>query len=135
MEIPDNLKNAIIAAEDGDFFEHSGVEITSLMRALYGEISGRSLGGGGTITMQVVRNYVLSFERTYERKLKEIFLAWRLEDYLNKEECNYLMVEAGSKINTSFITSKLIDELIFYVAPTTLGENKINFTELMEWVQ
>ena len=85
-EIPDNLKNAIIAAEDGDFFEHSGVEITSLMRALYGEISGRSLGGGGTITMQVVRNYVLSFERTYERKLKEIFLDWRLEDYLNKEE-------------------------------------------------
>ena len=85
-EIPDNLKNAIIAAEDGDFFEHSGVEITSLIRALYGEISGRSLGGGGTITMQVVRNYVLSFERTYERKLKEIFLAWRLEDYLNKEE-------------------------------------------------
>ncbi len=85
-EIPDNLKHAIIAAEDGDFFEHSGVEITSLIRALYGEISGRSLGGGGTITMQVVRNYVLSFERTYERKLKEIFLAWRLEDYLNKEE-------------------------------------------------
>ena len=85
-EIPDNLKNAIIAAEDGDFFEHSGVEITSLIRALYGEISGRSLGGGGTITMQVVRNYVLSFERTYERKLKEIFLAWRLEDYLDKEQ-------------------------------------------------
>ena len=85
-EIPDNLKNAIIAAEDGDFFEHSGVEITSLIRALYGEISGRSLGGGGTITMQVVRNYVLSFERTYERKLKEIFLAWRLEDYLGKEQ-------------------------------------------------
>ncbi len=85
-EIPDNLKNAIIAAEDGDFFQHSGVEITSLVRALYGEISGRSLGGGGTITMQVVRNYVLSFERTYERKLKEIFLAWRLEDYLDKEQ-------------------------------------------------
>tara|TARA_B100000579_G_scaffold435936_1_gene460481 strand:- start:5365 stop:7827 length:2463 start_codon:yes stop_codon:yes gene_type:complete len=85
-EIPENLKNAIIAAEDGDFFDHSGVEITSLMRALYGEISGQSLGGGGTITMQVVRNYVLSFERTYERKLKEIFLAWKLEDLLTKEE-------------------------------------------------
>ena len=56
------------------------------MRAAYGEISGRSLGGGGTITMQVVRNYVLSFERTYERKLKEIILAWKLEDYLNKEQ-------------------------------------------------
>ena len=85
-EIPLNLKNAIIAAEDGDFFDHSGVEITSLVRALYGEISGKSLGGGGTITMQVVRNYVLSFERTYERKLKEIFLAWKLEDHLSKEQ-------------------------------------------------
>ena len=85
-DIPENLKNAIIAAEDGSFFDHSGVEITSLLRAAYGEISGRSLGGGGTITMQVVRNYVLSFERTYERKLKEIILAWKLEDYLNKEQ-------------------------------------------------
>ena len=85
-DIPENLKNAIIAAEDGGFFDHSGVEITSLLRAVYGEISGRSLGGGGTITMQVVRNYVLSFERTYERKLKEIILAWKLEDYLDKEQ-------------------------------------------------
>ena len=85
-DIPENLKNAIIAAEDGGFFDHSGVEITSLLRAAYGEISGRSLGGGGTITMQVVRNYVLSFERTYERKLKEIILAWKLEDYLNKKQ-------------------------------------------------
>ena len=53
-DIPENLKNAIIAAEDGDFFDHSGVKITSLLRAVYGEISGSSLGGGGTITMQVV---------------------------------------------------------------------------------
>lgn len=53
----------------------------------------------------------------------------KVMDYLNKEKCNYLMVEAGSKINTSFIASKLIDELIFYIAPTTLGKNKINFSE------
>ena len=65
-------EHAIIAAEDGGFYDHSGVEITSLMRGFYGEITGRSLGGGGTITMQVVRNYVLSFERTYIRKLREI---------------------------------------------------------------
>ena len=45
-----------------------------------------SLGGGGTITMQVVRNYVLSFERTYIRKLREIILAWQLEDHLTKQE-------------------------------------------------
>ena len=85
-EIPENLKNAIIAAEDGGFYDHSGVEITSLMRGFYGEITGRSLGGGGTITMQVVRNYVLSFERTYIRKLREIILAWQLEDHLTKQE-------------------------------------------------
>ena len=85
-DIPENLKNAIIAAEDGGFYDHSGVEITSLMRGFYGEITGRSLGGGGTITMQVVRNYVLSFERTYIRKLREIILAWQLEDHLTKQE-------------------------------------------------
>ena len=85
-DIPENLKNAIIAAEDGGFYDHSGVEITSLMRGFYGEITGRSLGGGGTITMQVVRNYVLSFERTYIRKLREIILAWQLEAHLTKQE-------------------------------------------------
>jgi len=85
-EIPKTLKNAIIAAEDGDFYRHSGVKLTSLLRATYGEITGQSLGGGGTITMQVVRNYVLNFERTYERKIKEIILAFQLEDILSKEE-------------------------------------------------
>ena len=85
-EIPENLKLAILAAEDNDFFEHSGIKLTSLLRATYGELFGLSLGGGGTITMQVVRNYVLSFERTYERKIKEIILALRLEDILTKEK-------------------------------------------------
>lgn len=85
-EIPKTLENAIIAAEDGDFYQHSGVKLTSLLRASYGEITGQSLGGGGTITMQVVRNYVLNFERTYERKVKEIILAFQLEDILTKEE-------------------------------------------------
>ena len=91
-EIPENLKNAIIAAEDGDFFAHSGVEITSLLRALYGEISGRSLGGGGTITMQVVRGYLLTREQTITRKIKEIFLALELEGKKTKEEIFELYV-------------------------------------------
>jgi penicillin-binding protein 1A len=71
-DIPLTMKNAIISAEDSDFFYHSGVKVTSLMRAMYGQLTGQSLGGGGTITMQVVRNYVLSFERTAERKIREI---------------------------------------------------------------
>ena len=85
-DIPLTMKNAIISAEDSDFFHHSGVKVTSLMRAMYGQLTGQSLGGGGTITMQVVRNYVLSFERTAERKIREIILAFKLEDNFSKEK-------------------------------------------------
>ena len=101
-DIPENLKNAIIAAEDGGFYDHSGVEITSLMRGFYGEITGRSLGGGGTITMQVVRNYVLSFERTYIRKLREIILAWQLEDHMNKQEIFELYINKAFLGNRNY---------------------------------
>ena len=85
-QIPENLKNAVLAAEDKDYFNHSGVKISSLVRALLGELIGSPSGGGGTISMQVVRSYLLSTERTYERKLKEIYLAWRLEEFMSKEE-------------------------------------------------
>lgn len=85
-QIPENLKNAVLAAEDKDYFNHSGVKISSLVRALLGELTGSPSGGGGTISMQVVRSYLLSTERTYERKLKEIYLAWRLEEFTSKEE-------------------------------------------------
>ena len=85
-QIPENLKNAVLAAEDKDYFNHSGVKISSLVRALLGELTGSPSGGGGTISMQVVRSYLLSTERTYERKLKEIYLAWRLEEFMSKEE-------------------------------------------------
>lgn len=86
QQIPENLKNAVLAAEDKDYFNHSGVKISSLVRALLGELTGSPSGGGGTISMQVVRSYLLSTERTYERKLKEIYLAWRLEEFMSKEE-------------------------------------------------
>ena len=85
-QIPENLKNAVLVAEDKDYFNHSGVKISSLVRALLGELTGSPSGGGGTISMQVVRSYLLSTERTYERKLKEIYLAWRLEEFMSKEE-------------------------------------------------
>ena len=85
-QIPENLQNAVLAAEDKDYFNHSGVKISSLARALLGELRNSPSGGGGTISMQVVRSYLLSTERTYERKLKEIYLAWRLEEFMSKEE-------------------------------------------------
>ena len=85
-QIPENLKKAVLAAEDKDYFNHSGVKISSLVRALLGELIGLPSGGGGTISMQIVRSYLLTAERTYERKLKEIYLAWRLEELMSKEE-------------------------------------------------
>ena len=86
-EIPQNLKNAFLAAEDDQFFEHSGIRIPSLIRAFYQMIqSGEIVSGGGTITMQVVRGYLLSREQKVIRKIKEIYLAFELESSLNKEE-------------------------------------------------
>ena len=86
-EIPQNLKNAFLAAEDDQFFEHSGVRLTSLIRAVYQMVqSGEIVSGGGTITMQVVRGYLLSRDQKIIRKIKEIYLAFELESSASKEE-------------------------------------------------
>jgi len=86
-DIPINLKNAFLAAEDDQFFKHHGIRITSLIRAVYQMIkSGEIVSGGGTISMQVVRGYLLSREQKITRKIKEIYLAFELESYANKEE-------------------------------------------------
>ena len=86
-EIPENLKNAFLAAEDDSFFEHRGVSYPSLIRAFSQYIRvGLDATGGGTITMQVVRNYLLTKEKKVRRKIKEIFLAFHLESSFSKEE-------------------------------------------------
>ena len=86
-DIPENLKNAFLAAEDDQFFEHDGIRIPSLIRAFYQMIqSGEIVSGGGTITMQVVRGYLLSREQKIIRKIKEIYLAFELESSATKEE-------------------------------------------------
>ena len=92
-EIPENLINAFLAAEDSDFFTHSGVDFFSLIRATYQYIkAGEIISGGGTITMQVARNYVLTKDQTFERKLKEIFMAFKLDLSFSKEEIFELYV-------------------------------------------
>ena len=86
-EIPEDLKNAFLAAEDDGFFEHRGVSYPSLIRAFSQYIRvGLDATGGGTITMQVVRNYLLTREKKVRRKIKEIFLAFHLESAFSKEE-------------------------------------------------
>ncbi len=86
-QIPPLFLDAIVATEDQRFFEHHGVDFRSLVRAFVSLVAtGRKSQGGSTITMQVARNYFLSPERTYTRKIKEILLAFRIEQNLTKED-------------------------------------------------
>ncbi len=86
-ELPQTVIDAILATEDDRFFEHPGVDYQGLLRAAF-ELArtGEKRQGGSTITMQVARNFFLSSEKTYLRKLTEIFLALKIERYLSKQE-------------------------------------------------
>jgi penicillin-binding protein 1A len=86
-ETPQLLIDAVLASEDDGFFEHGGIDIKGLVRAaLSNAKSGRSGQGASTITMQVARNFFLTPEKTYSRKIKEILVSIRLEQILSKEE-------------------------------------------------
>ena len=86
-EFPKYLINAVLAAEDDRFFEHPGVDYQGILRAVVHLIkTGKKGQGGSTITMQVARNFFLSREKTYLRKLNEIFLAFKIEGFITKEE-------------------------------------------------
>ena len=86
-DIPQVLIDAFLAAEDDRFFEHPGVDWQGLVRALAANLSaGGVREGGGTITMQLARNTLLTSERTLRRKLNEVFLALRLEHEFTKQE-------------------------------------------------
>lgn len=86
-EVPDILSNAIVASEDQHFFSHPGVAWQGLARAgLHLIKTGKKGPGGSTITMQVARNFFLTRDRTYARKLTEIFLALKIERELAKDQ-------------------------------------------------
>jgi penicillin-binding protein 1A len=86
-EVPPALIDAFLAAEDDHFYEHSGVDIPGLMSAAFELLrTGKKRRGASTITMQVARNFFLSTEKTYWRKLTEILLALRIEGSLSKDE-------------------------------------------------
>ncbi len=90
-EMPQNLINAFVAAEDSRFREHPGVDILSIVRAFLKNFkAGTIVQGGSTITQQVTKSFLLSPERTYERKIKEAILAYRIEKKFSKDEILYL---------------------------------------------
>ena len=91
-EVPDVMKQAILAAEDERFYQHGGVDYLSVLRAAVANLSSGTQQGAGTITMQVARNFFLTREKTVTRKLREALLAWKIEASLTKDEILELYV-------------------------------------------
>ncbi|QCB46743.1 penicillin-binding protein 1A [Hydrogenophaga sp. PAMC20947] len=85
-EIPEVMKNAVLAIEDSRFFEHSGVDYRGMLRAALANLGRAKSQGASTITMQVARNVYLSAEKSYTRKIYEVLLTFKLEHMLTKEQ-------------------------------------------------
>ncbi|WP_425439711.1 penicillin-binding protein 1A [Pseudocolwellia agarivorans] len=85
-QVPKKLIQALLATEDDRFYYHFGVDPIGMSRAVLGQLTGQNKGGASTITMQVARNFFLTSEITYTRKIREIFLAFHIESLLTKDE-------------------------------------------------
>lgn len=85
-EIPDYVKNATLVAEDRSFYSHPGFDIKGILRAIYLNIFTSNSPGGSTITQQLVKNTIVGGEKTYGRKIREVLLAYRIEQQYSKDE-------------------------------------------------
>lgn len=85
-DMPNYTKGAFVALEDERFFKHSGFDLKGTSRALFTTISDRNVQGGSTITQQVVKNYYYDNEQSLTRKMKELFVAHRVEKQYSKDE-------------------------------------------------
>ncbi|MEI7741968.1 MAG: PBP1A family penicillin-binding protein [bacterium] len=93
-EIPERLRNAFVAAEDAAFFSNNGIDVSGVAMAAWSELKRRVVPGkrrgGSTITQQVVKTFLLTPERTYRRKIKEMVLAYRIKQAMTPAEILYL---------------------------------------------
>ncbi len=85
-QIPKVMQHAVLASEDARFYEHSGVDIKGVLRAALAQFNRSRSQGASTITMQVARNFYLSTEKTYTRKIYEMLLAFKMESILTKDQ-------------------------------------------------
>lgn len=86
-QLPEVLVQAVLSAEDADFWEHEGLDYQGMLRALINAVqAGRIVGSGSTITQQTVKNLLLTHEQTFERKARELILARRIEQRLSKDD-------------------------------------------------
>lgn len=141
-KMPENLKNAFIAAEDQRFYNHGGVDYVGVLRAVIANAknigTGRRPGGASTITQQVAKNFLLSSELSYSRKLKEMLLAIRIERAFNKQHILELYLNEIYLGNRAYgvaaaalnYFNKSLDELsldeMAYLAALPKGPNNYN---------
>ncbi len=85
-EIPMSMRNAVLAIEDDRFYSHGGVDYVGILRAALTNLRGNLSQGASTITMQVARNFFLSNEKTFTRKIYEVLLSWEIESQLSKDK-------------------------------------------------
>lgn len=129
-ETPEILIDAILSAEDDEFYSHKGVDIKGLLRAVSQlALSGSIQSGGSTITMQVARNFFLSRNQTFSRKFNEILLAIKIEQELSKQEILSLYLNKiylgnrayGFKAAAQVYYGKPLDELSLAQAAMVAG--------------
>ena len=85
--VPLRIRQAFLAAEDADFYRHPGMDLKGILRAaIRNLLAGRKVEGGSTITQQVIKTFILGPEKSYERKIRELILAMRLETNLSKND-------------------------------------------------
>ena len=85
-QIPRQMKEAVLAIEDANFYRHGGVDFKGVARAALAQLSEAKSQGASTITMQVARNFYLSSEKTFTRKIYEVLLAFKIEAMLSKDQ-------------------------------------------------
>jgi penicillin-binding protein 1A len=91
QEMPEMLLHAFVAAEDSRFYKHRGIDLIGILRAFFKNLeAGAIVQGGSTITQQVTKSFFLSPERSYQRKVKEAILAYRIDRSFTKDEILYL---------------------------------------------
>ena len=141
-KIPDMVKNAFIAAEDKHFYKHAGIDYTGIIRAALGNLrnmgKGKRPAGASTITQQVAKNFLLSSELSYTRKLKEAILARRINKAFTKEHVLELYLNEIYLGNRAYgvaaaamnYFNKSLDELtldeVAYLAALPKGPNNYN---------
>ena len=85
-QIPKVMKDAVLAIEDSRFYDHGGVDYVGMLRAGLAQFSEARSQGASTITMQVARNFYLTTEKTFTRKIYEVLLTWKIESQLSKDQ-------------------------------------------------